>query len=264
MKKMFVWLGVILFLAGCMVGGVRTPLLEKTPTEHIESATIALVKMDADVGYYPYCTGVWIDKHTILTAAHCVENAGKPENDAELEALLDDPLGLFKAFKEEWNPLGHTVYFMVKSDLDDAGPMLTSAGRVATVASLDEHVDLALLRVGAPPQHDEVQISQDVLPSGMDVICSGHTSGLWWSYSYGRIAATRMIENPDDHKFKTLQISIPIWKGNSGGGAFDEGGKLIGVASFINTTAPNLGFFIHRDIILEFLENSRERPLLRH
>lgn len=265
MMKLIVWLGVILALAGCMVSDVRAPTLEdRTPAMHIENSTIALVKQDSEKEWYAYCAGVWLNETTILTAAHCVESAGEPEK-LDL-SILSDPLGLMtsKPEGEEWNPLGYPVNYMIDSDVDADGPRAGVSGRIATVASIDESIDLALLKVVAPPEHSVVAINRNPLPSGMNVICTGHTVGLWWTYSYGRIAATRVTTNPDERKIKTLQISIPIWKGNSGGGAFDEEGHLIGIASFINTMGPNLSFFVHRDLIVQFIERSRDRPLLRH
>ena len=56
---------------------------------------------------------------------------------------------------------------------------------------------------------------------------------------------------------KTLQISSPAWRGNSGGGAFDADGKLIGISSWVSARGPMLGFFIHRDEIEKFLKESK-------
>jgi S1-C subfamily serine protease len=52
---------------------------------------------------------------------------------------------------------------------------------------------------------------------------------------------------------KIIQISAPVWLGNSGGGAFDEDGRLIGICSWISKNGPQLTFFVHRDAINKFI-----------
>jgi S1-C subfamily serine protease len=49
-----------------------------------------------------------------------------------------------------------------------------------------------------------------------------------------------------------MQVSAPIWYGNSGGGAFDAEGSLVGIASF-KALAPNVAFYVHLETIREFL-----------
>jgi S1-C subfamily serine protease len=56
-------------------------------------------------------------------------------------------------------------------------------------------------------------------------------------------------------KAKVVQISAPIWIGNSGGGAFNSDGHLIGLSSWITLRAPSVAFFIHRDEIKNFLKD---------
>ena len=78
----------------------------------------------------------------------------------------------------------------------------------------------------------------------------GHTTGLWWTYIEGDVSSSRTHVG----KFsKLLQISSPAWFGNSGGGAFNEDGKLVGISSWIYTKAPMVTFFVHGDVIRSFL-----------
>jgi S1-C subfamily serine protease len=49
-----------------------------------------------------------------------------------------------------------------------------------------------------------------------------------------------------------MQVSAPVWFGNSGGGAFNDEGEIVGIASFI-MKGPSLGFFIPVDSIRPFL-----------
>jgi len=53
---------------------------------------------------------------------------------------------------------------------------------------------------------------------------------------------------------KTLQITSLIFGGSSGGGAYNDDGKLIGMCVFRSTMIPGMTYFLHRDMIVSFLK----------
>lgn len=187
--------------------------------EDIEQKTVALVTADEDGNLAAYCTGVWIGRDKILTAHHC---------------LRDDEF---------------VVYQDVQNIIDD------TIGRVAYVQDVEPENDLALLMTVAQstPQHPVAALSSEVW-DGQHVNIVGHTNGLWWSYIEGVISSTRTnIFTRRGKMPRTLQISSPAWFGNSGGGAFNDAGELVGMTSWISTRAPMMSFFVHRDVIEKFL-----------
>ncbi len=166
------------------------------------------------------CSAVWIKQGVLLTANHCVK-----------ESIL-----------------------FSYSTLDDTDDVY----RLAAPFARDEKNDLAILYVDpvTEPPHDIAVLSDIDIESGESVDIVGHTVGLEWTYSKGYVAAirTNMLGPGQTDAEKVIQISSPAWMGNSGGGAFDDGGSLIGLCSWISTSGPFLTFFIHRDTIKKFLK----------
>jgi len=222
--------GVFSFLVGCFVNPTTVP--EANPEvpynserykkiEEEKKKTVALVIVDDD-GLFAYCAGVWVKSGMILTANHCVE---------ELKTI---------------------VFYATEDDFKKKKP------RMAMIASIDEDNDLALLFVdpSSEPEHDNVDMTkQPRLDIGQDVDIIGHTAGYPWSYARGQVSAIRIgIEGPDNIKpDKVVQISAPVWMGNSGGGVFDGNGNFIGICSWISRRGPFLSFFIHKEAVEKFL-----------
>jgi serine protease Do len=126
----------------------------------------------------------------------------------------------------------------------------------AIIDNVDVKYDLAILHVTTwPLHHDYTQLSTRNIHDGNQVDVVGSTAGLPFSYSHGYVGATR--QGDDFKSFKVLQVSAPIYFGNSGGGVFDMDGNLVGIADFVIFHAgfpvPCLGFAIHRDVIMSFL-----------
>lgn len=191
--------------------------------ENLEQKTVALVRIDEDKEMGPYCSGVWIEENKILTALHCVKDELFRMGTANviLYQIIDDPI---------------------------------TSGRAAQVKKIDEINDLALLetQVGTTPKHPISEIADDSW-DGEHVNIVGHTIGLWWTYIEGVISSTRSDKISTRSPELVLQISSPAWFGNSGGGAFDDEGKLLGISSFISPRAPMMSFFVHRMILRKFL-----------
>ncbi len=216
----------------------RTPVPPEQASPEIlklASDTVALVH-DGHV----FCSAVWIGEDTILTANHCVEGLARM-----LEKELD----------EDVDPSTVAVDYIVQREVTgfDTPPMAT---HMALVVKRDGAVDLALLHaLGGPkviPQHTFAHIPDKGAAVGSHLDIMGHQSGLTWSYQEGRVAAYRDMDGPVDISGLVMQVSANVWFGNSGGGAFNPDGELVGIASFI-MRGPALAFFIPVDSIQAFL-----------
>ncbi len=221
-------------MVGCCAGGSIPLKPEPSPqelhksivpndrqktVEHLLLSTAALVE---NVGPFvvPNCAGVWISKTLILTANHCVDE--HPPN----------------------------FQYVMPGDLDD------KKTREALLLATDKKVDLALLIANPEdlPEHNIAKLSEDPIITGDPIHVVGHTAGYPWTYSYGFVSAIRdSMFGPSAFDTKVVQISAPVWMGNSGGGAFDVNGQLVGICSWVSKNGPQLTFFIHRDIVKSFL-----------
>ena len=174
---------------------------------------------------------------------------------------LDDHLGIVPYCTGVW--VEQTKILTARHCVDDE-PMLIYAVydddenlRVAHLVAEDPENDLALLTTDpqGTPNHPITKLANEVWV-GEHVNIIGHTTGLWWTYIEGVISSSRKSE---EGKKSALQISSPAWFGNSGGGAFDDEGNLVGISSWVSTRAPMMSFFIHRSVIEKFLkENSKQ------
>jgi serine protease Do len=81
----------------------------------------------------------------------------------------------------------------------------------------------------------------DAVAVGQKVYALGNPRGLERTFSDGLVSALR---RSDDHKLSRIQISAPISHGSSGGGLFDEQGRLVGITSSGFDDAQNLNFAI--------------------
>jgi S1-C subfamily serine protease len=88
---------------------------------------------------------------------------------------------------------------------------------------------------------------------GAKVHIVGHTARVEFTYFSGSVSGFRIEENPDRSKQYLVHITAPIYMGNSGGGAFDENGNLIGICSFFRKNVPNMSFFVEVKTINKFV-----------
>lgn len=247
MKNILLWMSTIMVAGCCVHGTVQHPAPKATFVEDLENKVVALTYTDDDGLNEPFCGGVWVSPTKIMTANHCAEAAvylAKGETPRE----------------EGVNPIGTKIDYIVRSDFDGSAPETTPKKvRKGRVIAFDRESDLALITVDAETAPKTISYADIVddgrITDGDRVHVVGHPVGFWWTYSSGYVSNTWSdIEGPEPMRGQMLQVSAPVWNGNSGGGAFDEKGHLIGIASWISKAGPQLSFFVHRDVIIKFMK----------
>jgi len=193
-----------------------------------------LVDNDPDTGVLDaYCSGVWINDEQILTAYHCVQS------------------DTVEAGKEVGGSI-KVSYYQDYLEIDNAMAVIKEA-HYGVVIKIAPEKDLALIKINNPYHtHEIAPLSQNPINDGDTVLVVGHPLGLYYTWLLGTVARTRVMPNPHDHLIKVLHLTSSAWFGNSGGGAFDADGKLIGICSFL-MRGPQMTFFVHRDEIAKFL-----------
>ena len=277
-RSAFVWLTCIaLSITSCnclpaslaKVSKVKVSVSEPSAlVQHLNSSTVALVfthvetpeadpekeaDPDADpvrpiLEVRPYCTGVWLSKDVILTAAHCIHGVAEAEQVGDPSNVVVHYSTNFEAPQPKQEPFGVHLGKVLK--LGSGGPE-----------------DLALVKAlggeKAIPMHDCVKVA-DALPGvGEEIWVVGHPKGLYFSTYRGSVAAyrTNLGFGGDDGHW--LQAEAPLWFGNSGGGAFDVDGRLLGVVSTVpmvktgflsQMPMPSVVYFVDAIGISKFLD----------
>jgi serine protease Do len=140
-----------------------------------------------------------------------------------------------------------------------------SAWHVGKVVGWALDRDLALIEaVGkAVPEHEYATLASDDPAMMESLTVVGHPKGLYWTYMTGSCAGVRdtlphMSKSSEGDKRigPFLQVEAPVYFGNSGGGAFNDRGELVGIASFL-LRLPGEGFFIGRESMHAFLVDQK-------
>jgi len=183
-----------------------------------------------------YCGGTWVSETEIITAKHCVDD----EEDGLVEFQM------YYDFDNHY-PLSEndTVYV---AEIVDTG-----------ATNGDSVMDLALLRSVDKIKHGIAPIARYDIPLGMDTLIIGHPKGMQFAPTKGVISGDRMyLLLPTFTERHVLHITFLGTFGNSGGGAFDMSGQLLGILSFMKdpSESPGQMFAVHRDDIRYFLDQN--------
>ena len=208
--------------------------------QHVSSSTVALV-LSVNDKVKVYCSGVWVDEDSILTANHCMEALAERMSEGK-----DEPV----------DPMGVSVHYIQQNEVVNVGEEPTAV-HLGVAVKLDPSHDLALIRaVGkAIPPHDVARLALVSPAIGERVFIVGHPAGQYFTFMEGIVSAYRNSFDALGVEFTGpfMQLQSAVWFGNSGGGAYNTDGELIGIASFM-IRAPNMSFFVHLDTIRKFLK----------
>lgn len=186
----------------------------------LESKTVALYDVDSPA--VPHCTAVWVGPTALLTAGHCIE-VGK----SLAYSLASEYVGVLE--KPKQSHLAHVV----KADLDH---------------------DLALYMAdGEVPAHQTVTVALSLPVVGEKLFFDGHPRGLTWTFRTGTVAAYRESNLEEEWIGPWTQVDASIDLGDSGGGAFNDTGELVGVVHAISASSPSVAFCVHLTTIRTFL-----------
>jgi S1-C subfamily serine protease len=251
MKHILASILVAVMSIGCSIScSSSTRIKPKEPSSlvsHVSDATVALVytkveKADENddsspniLTVRPFCTGVFIDKYRILTANHCVEGLAEHEGE-EVD--------------------GMKIHYIVGREVD-APEKEPYAVHLAREIAVDTDHDLALIVAMGPgdaiPNHSIAKLADQSPGLGEDLLFVGHPHGLYFTVLHGSVAQyVKEIEGVMKIG-PFLQVEAPVWFGNSGGGAFDADGNLVGICSF-TSGVPSSAFYIHLNSIRTFVD----------
>ena len=133
------------------------------------------------------------------------------------------------------------------------------SGRTAHTGVLraaDQDRDLCELHVRGL-QAPRVTLYTGRLRVGQRVYAVGAPEGLELTISEGLVSSIRELED-----VKYIQTSAPISSGSSGGGLFDNEGRLVGLTAFIIPEGQNLNFALPASWITELAARSGSTPTL--
>ena len=129
----------------------------------------------------------------------------------------------------------------------------TDAGKkyeVTGIYAYDKEKDLAILEVDSKDIPSLTLGDSDKITIGEAVIAIGSPAGLQNTVSQGIISSIRK------DGYDTIQISVPIYSGSSGGALFNEYGNVIGITSSGYDTTGDLNFAIPINLIKPMLNSS--------
>src|SRR5215813_4177626 len=148
----------------------------------------------------------------------------------------------------------HRVQVSVPAaNADDGTILLSNRSRIleARIVGIDSEIDLALLKVEANNLPAIRLADYNKLRQGEVVFAFGSPEGLQDSVTMGVVSAVARQTDPDN-PFVFIQTDAPINPGNSGGPLINVDGEMVGMNTFILTSAggsEGLGFAIPSAVI---------------
>lgn len=265
LKFLALFIFTILFIS-CKQNHLQLEVPKKSIVETGKDATVAFVaNMDDEI--FPYCSGIWINKDTLLTALHCARGAAKIEEIKKFPPELRPLMGMF--VEDVKDPSGVEMDYVIETDVVGVDqPPRTKHPSV--VVAIDTHHDLALLKaeIKSIPSHTWLRISNTVPQTGDKVYIVGHPGGLYFTFFDGMVSAVRETFPPNDDTDEDdllegpfIQIYSGMYSGNSGGPVLSSNGELVGMSSFI-ARAPNQGFAISSFSIRHFIFECHKKDLM--
>lgn len=191
------------------------------PQEMLEQAARAERALDSTVillspELAPICAGTFVGERRILTAAHCVHDAGS---------------------------IGADVHYITRTQwkAKDLEPMLSKLIR------LNDTADLALLECEKP---SPVYVKLGTEPGlGEFVFAIGHPDLAYYTVSAGAVSVRNLNIEGGDY----TAVLISIYYGSSGGGLFNDQWRLVGVASRMNFGGA-IGYFASPGAVQEIAQ----------
>lgn len=266
---------LLLGSTGCLgPSKMTTPEL----TNHTGNSSVALIYDDPtaevdETEYKPFCSGTWIDDTHVLTAYHCAKGLQK-----HLQAVQDEkeknrqPCEGFRALFGMCDPDAKPehkvvelenlpVHYIQRKEVDQMGSEPT-AWHLSKLVSWDSDKDLALLEAQghAIPGHEVAVLADKVPEVGEFVMVVGHPKGYYWTFLTGTVAGYREVYGDKD-RGPMLQLQVPAFYGNSGGGAFNQYGQLIGVTDLL-PQLPAESMYVPVETIKHFLQGARSQQVL--
>jgi hypothetical protein len=130
----------------------------------------------------------------------------------------------------------------------------------AKLEHADPGRDLCILQV-AKFEAPAVEFARmDALKVGQRVFAVGTPRGMESTLSEGLISGLRTVfENPRLEKVSSevIQTTAPISPGSSGGGLFDDNGRLVGITSLVRLNAQNINYALPADWIAAVPERAQ-------
>lgn len=272
MSRLINFVLICLFLISCHYSEEVNFALEEKNQEslikHLSNSTAVLLIPGDDSKFIGSCAGVFVAPQRILTAKHCLEpylpykKVDISSTDAsellKILILIDQQapeLEKLEMFQKDWSKIDSIqVPIKLYSQLNDSfyenqNPSPYRAVLIAT----DSNNDLALLKVTNPIKHEYVTIANKNIFLGQKIHVIGHPASLEYTYHQGFVSGERfrLFEEKMQHY---LQVSSAIFNGNSGGGAFDAQGNLLGICSIYLKEVPQISYFVHINEIKKFIE----------
>ena len=220
--------------------------------EHLSRATAVLLsnKSDEEEDYRVFCSAVWISPDKMITARHCAEAELENTELNEINELLGIPPDLTTL-------PGTIIHYSNYDERDLKFNKNDKTPSMAVVIAYDKENDLAVLQSVTNTEHDYANLATSDVWIGQNVHIIGHSIGLQYNYFDGVISSTernmRRFFRRNDKDVMMLHITAAVAPGNSGGGAFDEDGNIVGICSFIALRASNANFFVRFDKVKSLL-----------